>query len=51
MGTNLQSLSAARAAATTVFRLIDEVSWSQLRSQMDKNVYDFFTQHRLKLQV
>jgi hypothetical protein len=51
IGTLFQSLFEAQAAATTVFQLIDEVNWSQLRSQMDKNVYYTFTQNRLKLQV
>jgi hypothetical protein len=39
MGTHLQSLSEARAAAASVFRLIDEVNLSQLRSHMDNDVY------------
>ncbi len=51
IGTLFQSLLEAQAAATIVFQLIDEVNCSQLRSQMDKNVYYTFTQNRLKLQV
>ncbi len=35
IGTLFQSILEAQAAATTVFQLIDEVNWSQLRSQMD----------------
>jgi hypothetical protein len=39
IGTLFQSLSEAQAAATPVFRLIDEVNLSQLRSHMDNDVY------------
>ncbi len=39
IGPFFQSLSEARAAATQVFRLIDEVNLSQLRSYIDNNVF------------
>jgi len=41
LGPFFQSLSEGRAAATTVFRAIDEVKLNKLLSQISNNLFSF----------